>query len=165
MAEWSAADRPAQDRGASCRLQLFCLTVITRAGRLNQGGLAREEGARQARRHGLPQRLVRVDDVDLGPKPRECRHDARNKAQTEKRPEGRGLDPAVDQDPLVLFVVDGVSRHRSGDDMNGMTSLHQLRPLHESLSLRAAGEWMEKAHYITNSHDGSCTFLRFLKCG
>ena len=93
---------------------------------------------------------MRVDHIDLGPKTPKRPDHAGHEGQTEKRPHGRSLDPAVNQDSLVLFVVDRVSRHRAGDDMNGMTSLYQLHPLHESLSLRTAGEWVEKAHDIAN---------------
>ena len=58
-----------KQRSASGPAQLFRLAVVARAGRLDQGGRAREQRASQASRHRFPQRLVRVDDVDFGAEP------------------------------------------------------------------------------------------------
>ena len=53
---------------------------------------------------------------------------------------------------LILFVVDGITRNGAGNDMDDMTAPDQLRALHERLSLRAAGERVEKAHYVADLH-------------
>ena len=94
-----------------------------------------------------------------------------------------GLDPAVDKDAAVVFVVDGISRHGVGDDVHLVAAAGQLRTLREGLTLGAAGERVEVAHDVADakrrlrvvSHEmpglrrlrepGSWTFRSFLKWG
>ena len=52
----------------------------------------------------------------------------------------------------MLFIVDGISRNGPGHDVNRVAPLDQFRPLHESLSLGAAGERVEKADDVADSY-------------
>jgi hypothetical protein len=118
---------------------------MTGARGLDQARNAAEPRPQKTRRDRFPERLVGVDDVDLGAKPPESPNHPGHKADAEERPAGCGLNPAVYEDTIVFFIINGIARHGPGDHMNDVSAAGQLAPLCQGLSLGAACEGIKEA--------------------
>ena len=179
VCEDGALERPCA--AGSC--ELFGLAVVAGARRLHQSGLAAQERPGETRRDRFPERLVGVDQVDVGAQAAECPDDAGEETQREERAAGDGLDPAVDEDAAMFFIVDRKAGNGPGDDVDGVPAPGELGALREGLSLGAAFKRVEVAHDVADAQgrllvvrdessgfgpsqeSGSWTLRSFLKWG
>src|SRR5262245_65493477 len=132
-------------------MEFIGLAIVTRACRLDERGEAREPGAGEAGVDGLPEPLMRMDEVDRGTEPSQRCDRAADEAQGEERATRRGSNPAMDQYPVVILIVDRIAGNRAGDHMDVVPPSDQLQSLRQCLTLGTAGERVEVADDVADT--------------
>ena len=148
-----AEDRPAEQGAPAGAEQLFGLAVIPRARRLDQGRCPGEPAPAQARRHGLPEPLVRVDQVILRAEPPQRGDDPGHEPEAKQAARARRLHPAVDLHSSARLIT-RCAGDRVRDHMDRVSPPNQLRPLSQRLPLGAAGDRVEVAQDVADTNRG-----------
>ena len=108
-------DRARRTPDAARAAQLVGLAVVARAGRLHQGRLATQPSGEPGRSPRLPRAPGACGSRRSRARSRKERRDhAGHEARGRRAAAARRLDPAMDEDALVLLVVDRDNRARRG---------------------------------------------------
>ena len=84
-----------------------------------------------------------MDHIDLPAQTAEGPNHARDETQREEWAAVQGANAAMDEDSLVIFFVDRVTRHGSSDHVHDMAAAHQFECLGQRLTLGPAGKRMK----------------------